>query len=142
MLQKAEQATQARQLEEAESLCRELIRIAPDTADGWTLLGVNLIRKGMSDPELRTEAVLAWMRALALRPDDPRAGEHLSVEVEFPDDLVPRLVERLSADNHVSEDAANVLARIGDRAKAALATAAEAEGPVAGRARELLATLS
>lgn len=142
LLQQAEQATRARELDRAESICRELVRVAPENADAWTLLGVNLIRKGMSDPELRTEAVLSWTRALALRPDDSRAGEHLGVEVEFPDELVPRLVGRLSAGAPVSDDAAAALARIGARAKTALVSAVEAGGPVAGRARELLSSLS
>ncbi|MFN7131883.1 MAG: hypothetical protein ACK4N5_07365 [Myxococcales bacterium] len=142
LLQQAEEATRARESDRAEALCRRILQLAPGSAEAWTLLGVNLIRRGMSDPELRTEAVLAWTRALALRPDSLRASEHLGVEVEFPDELVSRLVARLADAPPIGEDAATALSRIGGRARAAIRSAAESNGPAAERARQLLATLN
>ena len=37
LVQQAEQATKARELDRAEALCRELVRAAPGNADGWTV---------------------------------------------------------------------------------------------------------
>jgi hypothetical protein len=105
------------------------------------MLGVNLIRRGIGDPEVRAEAVIAWMRVLALRPGDARAADHLRAEIQFPDELVPRLVARLSDQSQVGDDAAAVLAQVGEKARAALDTAAAAGGSAAERARALLTNL-
>jgi hypothetical protein len=141
LLAQADEATNARDTQRGEALCREILKLAPDNADAWNMLGVNLIRRGIGLPELRTEAVVAWMRALALRPGDARAADHLRAEIQFPDDLVPRLVTRLADSSTAGDDAAAVLAQIGEKARALLESASQVQGPSAERARGLLANL-
>lgn len=141
LISKADEATSARDSARGETLCREIVRSVPESADAWNMLGVNLIRRAASDPQTRAEAVIAWMRALALRPGDSRAADHLQAELQFPDELVPGLIERLGKPAPVGDDAAAVLAQIGSRAKSALGSAARSSGPVADRARALLANL-
>ncbi len=139
LLTQADEATNARDSQRGEALCRELLRTAPESADAWSMLGVNLIRRDALDPEVRAEAVVAWMRALALRPGDARAGDHLRVEIQYPDDLVPPLVRRLREPSPGGDDAAGALAQIGERARPAVEAAArEATGE---RARALLSSL-
>ncbi|MGI5862263.1 MAG: tetratricopeptide repeat protein [Myxococcales bacterium] len=137
----ADEATNARDVERGESLCRELVRLAPDNADAWNMLGVNLIRRNVADPQTRAEAVITWMRALALRPGDSRAADHLQAELQFPDEIIPCLIERLETPAPGCDDAAAVLAQIGARAKPALSDAAKRPGLLAERARSLLSTL-
>ena len=141
LLSQADEATNKHEVARGESLCRDLIKLAPDNPDAWNMLGVNLIRRDVTDPEMRAEAVIAWMRALALRPGDSRAADHLQAELQFPDELVGGLVARLGRAAPSGEDAAAVLAQIGVRAKAALQAATRAEGAAAERARSLLATI-
>lgn len=141
MVAQADEATNARDTPKGEALCREILKVATDNADAWNMLGVNLIRRGIGDAEVRTEAVIAWMRALALRPGDARAADHLRAEIQFPDDLVPRLVARLGDSSQAGDDAAAVLAQIGEKARAPLQAAAQASGPAADRAKSVLANL-
>ena len=141
LVAQADEATNSRDVQKGEALCREVLKQAGDNADAWNMLGVNLIRRGIGDAEVRAEAVIAWMRALALRPGDARAADHLRAEIQFPDDLVPRLVSRLNEGSQVGDDAAAVLAQIGERARAALEAAAASPGLAAERARSLLANL-
>jgi hypothetical protein len=141
LLAQAEQATNARDTQRGEALCRDVLRAASDNADAWNMLGVNLIRRGIGDPELRSEAVVAWMRALALRPGDARAADHLRAEIQYPDDLVPPLVARLADPSQAGDDAAAVLAQIGQSARQGLEIATALPGPAAERARALLANL-
>ena len=142
LLAQADEATNGRELARGESLCRDILKVAADNADAWNMLGVNLIRKDAADPELRAEAVIAWMRTLALRPGDSRAADHLRAEIQYPDDIVPRLVARLGEPAQAADDAAAVLAQIGEKARAALQDAARSGGPAAERARSLIANLS
>lgn len=139
LLAQADEATNARDFARGEALCRELVRSAPESADAWSMLGVNLIRRDAADPDVRAEAVVAWMRALALRPGDARAGDHLRVEIQYPDELVSPLVRRLREPSPSGEDAAGALAQIGERARPAVEAAARE--PAGERARALLATL-
>ncbi len=141
LVAQADEATNARETQKGEALCREILKVATDNADAWNMLGVNLIRRGIGDPDLRTEAVIAWMRALALRPGDSRAADHLRAEIQFPDELVPRLVSRLADGSQAGDDAAAVLSQIGERARAPLQAASQASGPAAERARAVLANL-
>jgi hypothetical protein len=141
LVAQADEATNAREVQKGEALCREILKQATANADAWNMLGVNLIRRGIGDPEVRAEAVIAWMRVLALRPGDARAADHLRAEIQFPDELVPRLVARLSDQSQVGDDAAAVLAQVGEKARAALDTAAAAGGSAAERARALLTNL-
>ena len=141
LLAQADEATNARDLPRAESLCRDVLKVAADNADAWNMLGVNLIRRGISEPDLRAEAVIAWMRALALRPGDSRAADHLRAEIQYPDEIVPRLVARLGDGTQIADDAAAVLTQIGERSRAALQSAAKSGGPAAERARAVLANL-
>ncbi len=140
LLSQAEEATNARDLVRGESLCRDVLKVAADNPDAWNMLGVNLIRRGIGDAQLRTEAVIAWMRALALRPGDSRAADHLRAEIQFPEDLLSPLVTRLSEPGQ-ADDAAGVLAQIGHQARAVLEAAAQKSGAGADRARALLANL-
>jgi hypothetical protein len=141
LISQADEATNARDTARGESLCREIVRTAPENADAWNMLGVNLIRRAVADPQVRAEAVIAWMRALALRPGDSRAADHLQAELQFPEELVPGLIERLGKPAPVGDDAAAALAQIGARAKGPLGSAAQSPGPVGDRARTLLANL-
>jgi len=141
LLSQADEATNARDVQRGESLCRDVIKVAAENADAWNMLGVNLIRRGIGDADVRTEAVIAWMRALALRPGDSRAADHLRAEIQYPDDIVPRLVSRLAESSQVADDAAAVLAQIGERAREALQSAAQGGGPAAERARGVLGNL-
>ncbi|HEY3447799.1 MAG TPA: hypothetical protein VGK67_15695 [Myxococcales bacterium] len=141
LVTQADEATNARDTQRGESLCREILKVATDNADAWNMLGVNLIRRGIGDADVRTEAVIAWMRALALRPGDSRAADHLRAEIQFPDELLPRLVSRLSDGSQAGDDAAAVLAQIGDKARAPLQAASQTAGPAAERARGVLANL-
>ena len=141
LVAQADEATNARETQKGESLCREILKVAMDNADAWNMLGVNLIRRGIGDPDLRTEAVIAWMRVLALRPGDSRAADHLRAEIQFPDELLPRLVSRLSDGSQAGDDAAAVLAQIGEKARAPLLSASQASGPAAERAKGVLANL-
>lgn len=141
LVAQADEATNARDTQKGESLCREVLKVAMDNADAWNMLGVNLIRKGIGDPDVRTEAVIAWMRALALRPGDSRAGDHLRAEIQFPDELIPRLVSRLSDGSQAGDDAGAVLAQIGEKARAALQAATQGPSPAADRARSVLGNL-
>lgn len=141
LVAQADEATNARDAQKGETLCREVLKVAADNADAWTMLGVNLIRRGPGNAELRAEAVIAWMRALALRPGDARAADHLRAEIQFPDDLVPRLVARLGESSQAGDDAAAVLAQIGEKARAPLQGAAQGPSPAAERAKALLANL-
>lgn len=140
LLERAERATTERDAERGEALCREAIAAAQEDADAWTLLGVNLIRRGAADPENRAEAVVAWMRALALRPGDARAADHLQTELQFPDDLLDPLVRRLPTPS--GNDAAGALVQLGSRARPAIEAAARQGGLAAERARSLLASMS
>ncbi|HCF62622.1 MAG TPA: hypothetical protein DFS52_32120 [Myxococcales bacterium] len=137
----ADEATNAHDVARGESLCRELVRLAPDNADAWNMLGVNLIRRDAADPQTRAEAVVTWMRALALRPGDSRAADHLQAELQFPDELIPSLIDSLEKPAPSGDDAAAVLAQLGAKAKPALSEAAARQGRVAERARSLLETL-
>ncbi len=141
LLTQADEATNARDLARGESLCREVLKQAPGNADAWTMLGVNLIRRNAADSELRAQAVVAWMRALALRPGDSRAADHLQAEIQYPDELIAPLVTRLNEQGDIAEDAAQALGQIGAKARPALDAAAKAGGPGADRAKTLLATL-
>ena len=141
LLAQADEATNARDLKKGEALCREILKVAADNADAWNMLGVNLIRRGIDDPDVRTEAVLAWMRALVLRPGDSRAAGHLQAEIQFPDELVPRLITRLSDEAQAGDDAAAVLAQLGVKARSPLQTVPQTGGKAAERARALLANL-
>lgn len=141
LLAQADEATNAKDAGRGESLCREVLKLAPDNADAWNMLGVNLIRRDVADPQVRTEAVVSWARALALRPGDSRANEHLQAELQFPDELIPKLVDHLDQPAPRGEDAATALTRIGTRARAALDAAARSEGTRATRARTLLAAI-
>ncbi|MBI5542265.1 MAG: hypothetical protein HY901_00125 [Deltaproteobacteria bacterium] len=141
LVAQADEATNAREVSKGEALCREILKVAADNADAWSMLGVNLIRRGIGDAEMRTEAVIAWMRALALRPGDARAADHLRAEIQFPDELVPRLVSRLSDGSQAGDDAAAVLAQIGEKARQPLQVVTRTPGPAAERARALLANL-
>ena len=141
LVSQADEATNARDTRKGESICREILKVATDNADAWNMLGVNLIRRGVGDPNVRTEAVIAWMRALALRPGDSRAADHLRAEIQFPDELLPRLVSRLSDGSQAGDDAAAVLAQIGEKARAPLQAASQVSGPAAERARAVLANL-
>lgn len=136
-----DQVTNALDAVRGEALCRDLLRLAPDNADAWNMMGVNLIRKGMTDSELRVQAVMAWMRALALRPGDARAADHLRTEIQFPEELVPGLVHHLGDAPPAGEDAAGALAQIGQKARPALDAAARSEGAAAERARAVLLNL-
>jgi hypothetical protein len=106
------------------------------------MLGVNLIRRGIGVPQMRAEAVIAWMRALALRPGDMRAADHLRAEIQFPDELIPVLVERLSEVGQVGDDAAAVLTQIGTKAKNQLEKHFRAPGKQGERVRSILAAIS
>lgn len=139
LLAQADEATSAGDYLRGETLCRELVRASPESADAWSMLGVNLIRRDAADPEVRADAVVAWMRALALRPGDSRAGDHLRVEIQYPDELVSPLVRRLLQPAPLGDDAAGALAQIGERARQAVEAAARE--PSGERARALLASL-
>jgi len=141
MLAQADEATDAKDAARGESLCRLLLRAAPDSAEAWSMLGVNLIRKDPVDPEVRAEAVVAWMRALALKPGDSRAGDHLRVEIQYPDELIAPLVRRLEEASPQGEAAAGALGQIGERARAALQAASAGAGLTADRSRALLAAI-
>jgi hypothetical protein len=141
LLVQADEATNARDSQRGESLCRAILSKAPENPEAWNMLGVNLIRRGMSDPEVRCQAVIAWMRALALRPGDTRAADHLRTEIQFPEDLLPRMVERLGDASQVGDDAGSVLAQIGEKARVSLEAAAKTQGLAAERARALLANM-
>jgi hypothetical protein len=139
LLAQADEATNAGDYLRGETLCRELVRATPESADAWSMLGVNLIRRDAADPEVRADAVVAWMRALALRPGDSRAGDHLRVEIQYPDELVSPLVRRLLQPAPFGDDAAGALAQIGERARQAVEAAARE--PSGERARALLSSL-
>lgn len=141
LLPQADEATNARDMARGEALCREILKVAAENADAWNMLGVNLIRRGMGDPKVRTEAVIAWMRALALRPGDARAADHLRAEIQFPDELLSHLVARLGEAGQAGDDAAAVLSQIGEKARHALQGAFQSPGQAAERAREVLANL-
>lgn len=133
---RAREATVARDLTQAEALCRELCEADPRSAEGWNLLGVNLVRRDAADPALRAEAVCAWIRAWRLKTADSRAADHLQVELQYPEELVAPLVQRLGEND--SDDAADALVQIGARAKPALEAAAQGEGFAAERARRAI----
>ncbi len=141
LMSKAEEATRAKDVLRGEALCRDLVRTSPDNADVWSMLGVNLIRRDAADPEVRAQAVVAWMRALALKPGDSRAGDHLRVEIQYPDDLVAPLVRRLEEPSPAGDDAAGALGQIGEKARPAVEVAAGGQGRAAERAQALLATM-
>ena len=141
LINEADQATNARDTKKGEELCREIIKRTPDNADAWNMLGVNLIRRNFSDPESRAQAVIAWMRALAIRPGDNRAADHLRAELQFPEELVGGLVSHLGDPAPAGDDAAGALAQIGSKARGALGSAAAAEGTKGERARAVLANL-
>jgi hypothetical protein len=141
-LAQADAATQARDFARGEALCRGILKADPDVAEAWSMLGVNLIRRGIGDPELRAEAVIAWMRVLALRPGDSRAADHVRAEIQFPEEIVPRLISRLGDPAPTCDDTAAALAQIGEPAKAALELASRSSEPGAERARALLANIS
>jgi hypothetical protein len=131
LVAQADEATNARETQKGEALCRENPQGGDRQRRRLEHAGVNLIRRGIGDPDLRTEAVIAWMRALALRPGDSRAADHLRAEIQFPDELVPRLVSRLADGSQAGDDAAAVLSQIGERARAPLQAASQASGPAA-----------
>ncbi len=141
LVARAEELTAARELEKALELCRELVKREPSEPAGWTLLGVNLVRRNGRDAELRAEAVIAWMRALALRPGDQRAGDHLQTELQYPDELAPGLARRLTSPTPGCDDAAAALLQIGSASLPALRALCAEGGELAERARALLARL-
>jgi hypothetical protein len=141
LMAQADEATRAKDVLRGEALCRDLVRTSPDNAEAWTMLGVNLIRRDVADPEVRAEAVVAWMRALALKSGDSRAGDHLRVEIQYPDELVSPLVRRLEESSPAGDAAAGALGQIGEKARPAVEVAAGGQGPAAERARTLLATM-
>jgi hypothetical protein len=142
LLARANAATNERDSIRGEVICRDILQLAPNNADAWNMLGVNLIRRGIGVPQMRAEAVIAWMRALALRPGDMRAADHLRAEIQFPDELIPVLLERLSEVGQVGDDAAAVLTQIGTKAKNQLEKHFRAPGKQGERVRAILAAIS
>jgi tetratricopeptide (TPR) repeat protein len=74
LLQRAYQAHQMGQLDDAERLYHELLAIAPDDPDGCNLLGLLYLESARPK-----RAIAPLMKAVRLRPDDPQAHYNLGI---------------------------------------------------------------
>ncbi len=99
LLQRAYQAHQVGQLDDAERLYQELLAIAPDDLDGCNLLGLLYLESGRPK-----KSIAPLANAVRINPDDPQARYNLGIAYKDTADFEQaadqfREVVRLSPDN-------------------------------------------